>query len=130
MIEPVLIAALMLASPTKAPEKALVCRGVLLKDEQGSFLLITLKVTGDAPSRAKVRQAAERLGAYFSDRTDDEGRPILNVGFVSSTAAEDVERLWKDIEAGVYGGVTVEPFALPGSWITPDSPCFGSAVSR
>lgn len=129
MIGIVLVAALMSAPPTKAPEASAFCRGVLFKDQPGSFLLITLKIAGDAESRAKVRRAAEPLGAYFFE-SEEEGRTILQVGFTSNIAVAAVDRLWKSVSEGVYGRVTVEPFALPGSWINPDDPCFGSSVRR
>lgn len=124
----ILLAAVLMAAPAaQAPEKAPFCRGVLLKDEQGTFLLITLKVAGDPSSRARVWKAAEPLGAYFFE-TSEDGRTILQVGFVSNAAGADVWRLWKNITKGVYGPATVEPFALPGSWIKPNDPCFGSPV--
>lgn len=129
MIGIVLIALQVSAVPTRVPEKAPFCRGVLLKDEQGTFLLITLKVAGDATSRIKVRQAAEPLGGY-SYETKDEGRTILNVGFVNNGKAEEVVSFWKNVRTGLYGAVSVEPFTFPGSWIGPDDPCFGSSVGR
>jgi hypothetical protein len=129
MMTALLAAALMPVPAAEAPRKEPFCRGVLLKDEQGIFLLITLKVFGDAPSRTRVRQAAERLGGYFYEKTDD-GRVILNVGFTSNIPGEDVVRLWKDLREGAYGAVTVEPFTFPGSWIKADDPCFGSSAIR
>jgi hypothetical protein len=129
VITALLAAALMPTPAAEATKKEPFCRGVLLKDEQGTFLLITLKVSGAAPSRRRVSQAAKRLGAYLYEKTDD-GSPILNVGFTSNIAGEEVVRLWKDIREGVYGAVTVEPFTFPGSWIKADGPCFGSAANR